>query len=247
MRQGAREGQLSHVRCPACTPISPVSSPSPPATANGYSAASLTLHGACPRCGPSSGPGAGRGVGDRRQAHPCPLPGPQPRTPAARAFADRSQVPAARAAVSPEPSPPAPPQTGPTKAVQGRGAQSAPATRQTLPCGRKTSLHTRPDTHTPGARRGGHLLPVPALLLIAPPIHPPMEVWPPPAPRWVPRPPARSGRTHCLAARAQRLQGPAAAAAAAAAGTETAAAAAAAAAAPAGVSQTGAAKPHRPY
>ena len=79
MRQGAREGQLSHIRCPACTPISPVSSPSPPATANGYSAASLGLHRACPRCGPSPGPGAGRGVGDGRLARtPAPSPGHSP-------------------------------------------------------------------------------------------------------------------------------------------------------------------------
>lgn len=169
-----------------------MSSPSPPATANGYSAASLGLHGACPRAG------GGKGWrGRTASAHLCPLPGPQPRTPAGRAFADRSQVPAARAAVSPEPSPPAPPQTGPTKETQGRGAQRAPATRQTLPCGRKTSLHTRPDTHTPGARRGGHLLPVPAQLLIAPP-HPPTHGGLA-APRPLVGPPAaRSEQLHSL-------------------------------------------------
>ena len=77
---------------------------------------------------------------------------------------------------------------------------------------------------------------------------PPTQVWPRPLPRGgCPGRPLRKPHTHRLAERAQRLQGPAAAAAAAAA-TETAAvAAAAAAAAPVGVSQTGAAKPHRPY
>ncbi|XP_043747798.1 translation initiation factor IF-2-like [Cervus elaphus] len=64
-----------------CRTLSPssVSSPSPPATANGYSAASLGLHGACPRCGTQPRAGGGKGWGARRaSAHPGPRPGPQP-------------------------------------------------------------------------------------------------------------------------------------------------------------------------
>lgn len=243
MRQGAREGQLSHIRCPACTPISPVSSPSPPATANGYSAASLGLHRACPRCGPSPGPGAGRGVGDGRLARtPAPSPGHSP----ARRRAEPSLTgPRCRRPARPSPrSRPLPlhlRQAPPRRYRDGEHKEPRPHARP-FPVEEKLRC-TRVQTRTRPARAGeGISYLSPRCYSSPPPIHPPMEVWPPPAPRWVPRPPARSGCTHCLTARAQRLQGPAAAA-----GTETAAAAAAAAAAPAGVSQTGAAKPHRPY
>lgn len=186
--------------------------------------------------------GGGKGCGERTaSAHPCPLAGPQPRTPAGRAFADRSQVPAARAAVSPEP--PLPlhlRQAPPRRYRDGEHKEPRPHARP-FPMEEKLRC-TRVQTRTRPARAGeGISYLSPRCYSWPPPIHPPMEVWPAPAPRWVPRPPARSGCTHCLTARAQRLQGPAAAAAA---GTET---AAAAAAAPAGVSQTGAAKPHRPY
>lgn len=196
----------------------------------------------------------------RASAHPCPRPGPQPRTasaPAAgRASSYRSQAPAARAAAAASgrargqlsgavPSGPTPPQTGSTKEY-GDGEYKEPShTPKGLgdfPRGRTTSPHKHTHTRTRPARAGE------GISYLSPRRHsslPPPQVWlPPRPPPWVPSRPLQAPRTHCVAARAQRLQGPAAAAAAE---TETAAAAAAAAAAPAGVSQTGAAKPHRPY
>lgn len=101
--------------------------------------------------------------------------------------------------------------------------------------------HTHTRTHSPGARRGAHLLPVPTSALILLPT-PSLAV---PHPRGG-SPAARSEHpsTHGLAARAPWLLSLTLEVV-----TKSAAAAVAAATAPAlaGVSQAGALKPQRPY
>ncbi|XP_043333735.1 translation initiation factor IF-2-like [Cervus canadensis] len=143
-------------------------------------------------------PGRGReGLGGTQgKRAPRPPPRATARTPAGRASADRSPVPAARAAGSPEPSPPAPPQTGPTKEIQGRGAQRARPHARPFPVEEKLRC-TRVQTRTRPARAGEGISYLSPRCYSSPPPPPTHGGLAAPRPEVGP-PAARSERLHSL-------------------------------------------------